>query len=228
LASFYAGKGELLELALNQVGSQFLPTSRSCLQQLKLDTLGIKVGHLPALPPFSTTFAQQPSEVSKDVRKRSSLKISKAELLSSLTNPDAFYDLYVSVTNRAIDMCTKSGRRKFALKLWGCLAALDVYVVYRTRRLFFIHHVTATVVTFRPPSPHIPHYLLITHRTTGHPSSLSCFRVPSTLMRSLGGRKTGNGFTLFSHSSEHTSTTLESIGLWIKTIRSRMLQISWI
>jgi hypothetical protein len=61
-------------------------------------------------------------------RKRSSLKISKAELLSSLNNQDTFYHLYIKVTNRAIDMYTKAGRRKFALKLHGTLAALDVYV----------------------------------------------------------------------------------------------------
>jgi len=98
----------------------------------KLDTIGIKVGHLPASPPFSTTFAQ-PSplpELSQPTSKRSSLKISKAELLSSLESRDAFYDLYVDVTNRAIDMYTKAGRRKFALKLHGTLAALDLYVSY--------------------------------------------------------------------------------------------------
>jgi hypothetical protein len=35
----------------------------------------------------------------------------------------------VGLTNRAIDMYVKAGRRKFALKLHGSLAALDVYVI---------------------------------------------------------------------------------------------------
>lgn len=42
---------------------------------------------------------------------------------------EAFYELYVDTTNRAIDMYAKAGRRKFALKLHGSLAALDVCVL---------------------------------------------------------------------------------------------------
>jgi len=41
---------------------------------------------------------------------------------------EAFYDLYCNISNRAIDMYVKAGRRKFALKLHTCLAALDKYV----------------------------------------------------------------------------------------------------
>jgi len=40
----------------------------------------------------------------------------------------AVYDIYVKLTNRAIDAYVKAGRRKFALRLHGSLAALDVLV----------------------------------------------------------------------------------------------------
>jgi hypothetical protein len=60
-------------------------------------------------------------------QERLSQKITQPEILSSIEDIDAFYDLYINVTNRAIDMYAKAGRRKFALKLHGSLAALDVY-----------------------------------------------------------------------------------------------------
>jgi hypothetical protein len=87
--------------------------------------MGIKVGHLPSRLPFSLTLAPSSLNISA---KRSSQKISKAEFASCVEDREAFYDLYVAVTNRAIDMYVKGGRRKFALKLHGTLAALDVYV----------------------------------------------------------------------------------------------------
>ena len=58
--------------------------------------------------------------------KRPSQRISRTDLLSLLQDKGAFYDLYVSITNRAIDLYAKAGRRKFALRLHGTLAALDV------------------------------------------------------------------------------------------------------
>ena len=57
------------------------------------------------------------------------MKISQPELLTALEDKEAFYSLYVGLTNRAIDLYAKAGRGKFALKLHGCLAALDVYVI---------------------------------------------------------------------------------------------------
>ncbi|KAG7452626.1 uncharacterized protein BT62DRAFT_939661 [Guyanagaster necrorhizus] len=106
LASFYAGKGELLELARSQ-----------------LDTLGMKTQHLPCRAPFSGV-----SDVSAKLTKTSSSQmISNDRLLKALEDKEAFYDLYINITNRAIDMYAKAGRRKFALKLHGSLAALDVH-----------------------------------------------------------------------------------------------------
>ncbi|KAK0459605.1 uncharacterized protein EV420DRAFT_1307323 [Desarmillaria tabescens] len=106
LAQFYAGKGELLELARSQ-----------------LDILGMKTQHLPCRPPFSGV-----SDASVKLTETSSLlKISNEHLLKALEDKEAFYDLYINITNRAIDMYAKAGRRKFALKLHGSLAALDVH-----------------------------------------------------------------------------------------------------
>lgn len=41
---------------------------------------------------------------------------------------EAFLEAYVSLTNRAIELYANAGRRKFALRMHGSLAALDVYV----------------------------------------------------------------------------------------------------
>ncbi|KAK0450746.1 hypothetical protein EV421DRAFT_2050577 [Armillaria borealis] len=106
LAPFYAGKGELLELARSQ-----------------LDTLGMKSQHLPCRPPFSGV-----SDASVKLSETSSSQtISNDHLLKALEDKEVFYDLYINITNRAIDMYAKAGRRKFALKLHGSLAALDVH-----------------------------------------------------------------------------------------------------
>ncbi|KAJ7470648.1 trafficking protein particle complex subunit 10 [Mycena latifolia] len=106
LSTFNAGKGELLELARNQ-----------------LDIIGVKVGHLPARPPFSNS----PRPPSSSGSPASEKKISSSDILESIQNRDTFYETYVGITNRAIDMYAKAGRRKFALKLHGSLAALDVH-----------------------------------------------------------------------------------------------------
>ena len=53
-------------------------------------------------------------------------QITNKDLLASLTDRDMFDKLYIDTTNRAIDMYIKGGRRKFALKLHGSLAALDL------------------------------------------------------------------------------------------------------
>lgn len=53
-------------------------------------------------------------------------EISNADFKKALLDKDIFYELYISVTNRSIDMYAKAGRRKFALKLHGSLAALDM------------------------------------------------------------------------------------------------------
>jgi trafficking protein particle complex subunit 10 len=60
--------------------------------------------------------------------KRESRVISNSELLRCFGDQAAFYDLYINVTNRAIDTYVTAGRRKFALRLHGSLAALDVLV----------------------------------------------------------------------------------------------------
>jgi hypothetical protein len=49
-----------------------------------------------------------------------------SDFLKSLEDPASFYELYIAITNRAIDLHAKAGRKKFALRLHGDLAALDM------------------------------------------------------------------------------------------------------
>lgn len=51
-------------------------------------------------------------------------------LLEAIANEAAFDKLYLDITNRAIDLYIKGGRRKFALKLHGFLAALHLLLPF--------------------------------------------------------------------------------------------------
>jgi hypothetical protein len=88
---------------------------------LQLDVIGVIVGHLPPKPPFSAT-----SSPSIPNQTNAGEQITNTDILSAIESADLFYDLYVTTTNRAIDMHTQAGRRKFALRLHGSLAALDL------------------------------------------------------------------------------------------------------
>ncbi|KAI9065113.1 hypothetical protein FKP32DRAFT_1674998 [Trametes sanguinea] len=110
LASFNAAKGELVELARQQ-----------------LDVFGIAAHHLPNQPPFSLSLPASYSVSKESQVEEASKTVSKAELASALKDKDTFYELYVGITNRAIELYVSAGRRKFALKLHGSLAALDVH-----------------------------------------------------------------------------------------------------
>jgi len=85
--------------------------------------MGLRVGHLPPRPPFSL-YISPLRPTPNTVDKRSSRTISRPELVQCLTDPEAFYDLYIKLSNQAIDLYAKAGRRKFALKIHGSLAAL--------------------------------------------------------------------------------------------------------
>jgi hypothetical protein len=83
---------------------------------LQLDIIGIRLGHLPARLPFSASNMEEdkPSQGGE------------SELLKPLQDASAFYERYIALTNRAIDLYVKSGRKKFALRLHGDLAAVDM------------------------------------------------------------------------------------------------------
>ncbi|KAH9079351.1 trafficking protein particle complex subunit 10 [Lactarius deliciosus] len=108
LNQFNACKAELFELARNQ-----------------LDVLGVGLGFLPSKLPFSMSLPSVP--VAPQEARRESRIISNSELLKCLGDRAAYYDLYIKLTNRAIEAYVKAGRRKFALRLHGSLAALDVH-----------------------------------------------------------------------------------------------------
>lgn len=125
LNQYYACKAELLELARNQVR---LPRPGCAVADtVQLDVFGIRMGFLPSQLPFSMSLSSFP--VTPDEARRESRTISNPELLKCLGDRPAFYDLYIKLTNRAIDAYVKAGRRKFALRLHGSLAALDVLVM---------------------------------------------------------------------------------------------------
>jgi trafficking protein particle complex subunit 10 len=68
-------------------------------------------------------------------------QITNTDLLAGLTDRDAFDKMYIDTTNRAIDMYVKGARRKFALKLHGSLAALDLCeILYFTIFCHFTNH----------------------------------------------------------------------------------------
>ncbi|KAG6865627.1 hypothetical protein C0991_000914 [Blastosporella zonata] len=105
LNSFNAAKGELLDLARTQ-----------------LDVIGVTVGHLPQSSQFSSS-----CKSTSPGKRTSTLTITNDELLEAINDVEAFYKLYIDATNRAIEMYTKAGRKKFALRLHGSLAALDLH-----------------------------------------------------------------------------------------------------
>ncbi|THH18490.1 hypothetical protein EW146_g2511 [Bondarzewia mesenterica] len=166
--AFNAAKAELLELARNQ-----------------LNIIGIKVGHLPSRLPFSMALSSSSHPVNGK-GDRSSQKISRADVLASLENKDAFYDLYVSLTNRAIELYAKANRRKFALKLHGSLAALDVHR----------HRLSAAFQTFSSlPAHYSPHnwtsleaYMLLqaieTHKMLGSARDQQWINILLSFLRS--------------------------------------------
>ncbi|KZT68199.1 hypothetical protein DAEQUDRAFT_693019 [Daedalea quercina L-15889] len=104
---YFALKGELMELS-----------------QQQLDIIGIRQGYLPSRPPFSIALPAPSSRSTKGERPLQ--PISRQELLVAISDRDALFDLYVVITNRAIEYYASAGRRKFAIKLHGNLAALDV------------------------------------------------------------------------------------------------------
>ncbi|KAM6500907.1 Trafficking protein particle complex subunit 10, TRAPPC10 domain containing protein [Amanita muscaria] len=105
--SYHAAKGELLELC-----------------QIQLNMIGTRTNHLPQSLPFTTCPNQ--GDVKGDVTSASQ-QISNSDICSSVDDIEKFYDLYVKVTNQAVEMYGKAKRRKFALKLHESLAALDLH-----------------------------------------------------------------------------------------------------
>ncbi|KIP08175.1 hypothetical protein PHLGIDRAFT_88626 [Phlebiopsis gigantea 11061_1 CR5-6] len=109
MSAFNAVKGELVELARHQ-----------------LDILGVDFDFLPSQPPFSDALPTDRSERNHEVSPESLDTISNPDLQTALQDKEAFYEMYITLTNRAIELYATAGRRKFALRMHGSLAALDV------------------------------------------------------------------------------------------------------
>lgn len=91
-----------------------------------MDILGIAARFLPPQPPFSITLSSANEEGRNNLLQADFSRISRADLQSALKEKEAFYEMYVTMTNRAIELYVAAGRRKFALRMHGSLAALDV------------------------------------------------------------------------------------------------------
>lgn len=92
----------------------------------------MRLGRLPNEPPFSSSIVDMgetaDGHLNGNTVNRVSRRVSNTDIVGFLDKPASFYELYIRLTNKAIDMFVKAGRRKFALKLHGSLAALDLYV----------------------------------------------------------------------------------------------------
>lgn len=84
--------------------------------------------YLPTHAPFYSCTADDTALVPKGSSSITTQAITNSDLLSLMKNKSAFYDHYIRLTNKAIDLYVKAGRRKFALKLHSRLASLDAYV----------------------------------------------------------------------------------------------------
>jgi hypothetical protein len=86
-----------------------------------LDVFGIAAGHLPPSAPFSLSLS-----TTTPLPSPQNLQFSNETLNVAINNRQVFDELYTALTNRAVDLYAKSGRRKFALKLHGFLAAFEL------------------------------------------------------------------------------------------------------
>lgn len=101
-----SGNAELLDLARSQ-----------------LEVIGIELGYLPREPPFTIGLpkrTRRASVVPADI------PITSEDITATMESQDAFYDIYIRLTTQALGLYAEGGRRKFALKLHGTLAALDL------------------------------------------------------------------------------------------------------
>ncbi|KAH8923009.1 hypothetical protein BT69DRAFT_195496 [Atractiella rhizophila] len=114
MQSFGSVKAELLDLAKKQ-----------------LEKVGVQYGHLPNAHPFSVALNEHvpnSADTSSSADRASSLPpISQKDLIEAIASKEALDQLYVKLTNRAIEAYQASGRKRFALKLHASLAALERY-----------------------------------------------------------------------------------------------------
>lgn len=111
--AYQAARGELLELA-----------------RMQLDRIGLQMDYLPSKPPFTLCLSAVSASQGDNGQ-----QISNQALVDAMATAEAFYNLYFDLTNRAVDSYAKGKRRKFALKMHGSLAALDLSVDSLSRSL---------------------------------------------------------------------------------------------
>ena len=158
----------------------------------------IRIGRLPSRPPFSACVVDvedvENGHANGIGSKRVSRRISNADILGFLDKPTSFYELYIRVTNKAIDLFVKAGRRKFALKLHGSLAALDLYV-YRDLPESQSNLTVVSEIDILLLSRHIRRSLRIMHRIAGQAWNRICYFRVLKRMRLCRERMIDSGST---------------------------------
>ena len=100
------------------------------LARTQLERIGVQVGHLPARVPFEMSLAEPTGEVSLAVSQTPTAErfpqpISRTAVVGAVADRVKFDVLYTSAARRAIEAYMACGRRRFAIKLHACLAALE-------------------------------------------------------------------------------------------------------
>jgi hypothetical protein len=103
---------------------------------VQLDKLGIFAGHLPALHPFTMSLNEAPPLPSSAASSTSTPStsapnsatrppVTRQDLLDAIERQEVFDELYIDLTQRAVQAYQFTKRRRCAAKLHACLAALD-------------------------------------------------------------------------------------------------------
>lgn len=95
------------------------------LARVQLDKLGVEAGYLPRSHPFDMSLERLPLDEPPATPDDSAPRISRKDLLAALESQEAFDKLYLELTNRAIDIYQRAGRKRSALKMHASVAALE-------------------------------------------------------------------------------------------------------
>lgn len=110
---FNAAKAELLDLARSQ-----------------LDRIGIQAGHLPRELPFTMALAvvtEEPTSPDAEADMAHRGKITNLTIKQVMDDMDRFDEVYLELTNRAIQAYNASGRMRSVFKLQGDIATLQFH-----------------------------------------------------------------------------------------------------
>jgi hypothetical protein len=122
---FSSAKAELLEISLSQV-SDHCTSIHGAHELGKLNSLGISCNYLSPQPALHAKLAKSTDSFRvRHLNAGTLTGITNQELRRALKSADHFREFYGGLTERAIDLYVKGGRRKFAVKLHGLRAGIS-------------------------------------------------------------------------------------------------------